>query len=363
MTIPEKESVNVGYTQVMINGTDCNGAAMSFIDDNGLLVIPFSAIGNGNTGEKSVSVKVMIYEFTSLETSKTLCSGPWELEFEVKNEAVAVIELPDTVISAHYEIYPEIIEDLPLKIGESQTVDGITVTVESARVMADSFVLLVKVEGDNIPDNGKVFTYGDGINLTADPMQCAEFKADKMGNGSKGSSQYYRFVGYTNGYDYSEPLNLTLSMSDFMAYEGTGELIAKGDWNISFELMPDRIYEEQPSSGEMPVTITNVELTNTGLKCEFEYEHGGIWDENAGYMVGDKYVLIDGGEDSVYVVVKDGDTGEETKIYSSGCKQDGDVRVDTDPVCHITCHITWPAPINLDEVVEVHIGDTVIIVK
>ena len=84
---------------------------------------------------------------------------------------MAVIELPDTVISAHYEIFPEIIEDLPLKIGKSQTVDGITVTVESARVMADSFVLLVKVEGDNIPDNGKVATDGDGISLTQ--TQCS----------------------------------------------------------------------------------------------------------------------------------------------------------------------------------------------
>ena len=171
-------------------------------------------------------------------------------------------------------------------------------------------------------------------------------------------------MGYTKGYDYSEPLNLTLSMSDFMAHEGTGELIAKGEWSISFALMPDRIYEEQPTSGEMPVTITDIELSDTGLKFEFEYEHGGVWDEKSERVVGMKDIFIGHyGDDKVYVVLRDGDTGEETEIYSSSGSQDGRVREEPDPIQHFTCYFSWPAPINVNEVVEVHIGDAVIPVK
>lgn len=363
LSIPKKKIANMGYCQVLINGEPCNGTSMSYIDDNGILVIPFSAVGNAASDEKSVTVKVVIDEFVTMETRKILCSGPWELEFEVKYEAADVIELSDTVISAYYEIFPEIIEDLPLKIGESQTVGGITVTVESARVMADSFVLLVKVEGDEIPDSGMVATYGNRMSLTADPAQCEDFTADKTDSASKGKIDYYRFVGYTKGYDYSEPLNLTLSMSDFMAYEGGGGIIAKGDWNISFALMPDRIYEELPLSGEMPITITNIELSDTGLKFEFEYEHGGVWNEKTERMVGEKNVFITNyGDDKVYVVLKDRDTGEEYKIYSSSGSQDGRVRNELDPIQHYTCYFSWPAPINIDEVVEVHIGDAVITV-
>lgn len=63
-------------------------------------------------------------------------------------------------------------------------------------------------------------------------------------------------------------------------------------------------------------------------------------------------------ENFVYAVMEDG-----TKVYAEFQSGSGAPREVTEPVARMTCYISWPAPINVDEVVEVYIGDTVVPVK
>ncbi len=218
----ESGNVAVGEVRFLMNGTYCSGTAMSFIDDNGLLVIPFDTIGDIYSGETSVAIKMELQNFTYISTEEVLHSGPWKLEFEVKNESVEIVELPDAGVTA----------------------------------------------------------------------------------------KYLRFV------------------------------------------------DDQPEYGEMPITIRDVELSNYGLKFNYEYEHGGVWDEEKKYSVSEKGIIFMDHERFVYTVMKDG-----TEVYADFCHESGTPREVTDPIQHMTCYISWPAPINVNEVVEVHIGDAVIPVK
>ena len=75
-------------------------------------------------------------------------------------------------------------------------------------------------------------------------------------------------------------------------------------------------------------------------------------------MVGYKVLMPTDQDNHAYAVLEDGSEVKENRGNISGTPTDV-----TDPIRREICTLTWPAPINLDEVVEIHIGDTVIPVK
>ena len=100
---------------------------------------------------------------------------------------------------------------------------------------------------------------------------------------------------------------------------------------------------------EIPVEITNVELTSVGFSCEYEYKY----EEDEMYGV-DVTLMSYYDREYFVAVMEDG-----SRI---GCGEGQHVSW-RDGTAYVESNAHWIVPINLDDVVEIHIGDTVIPVK
>ena len=187
--------------------------------------------------------------------------------------------------------------------------------------------------------------------MAVDYNQCADFRSSVQGFATKDGAFYMMLIGIPNGYKYDEPLNVTLNMSDFMKHELSGELLADGEWNVTVALEMDTAEDTESEERVMPITITNVELSAAGLSFDYEYEHGGYYTDK-GLTNFREPMIYD-----VYAVLEDG-----TEIKIDGGHGRGNM-YGLDPVAYESVYCAWSAPINLDEVVEIHIGDIVIPVK
>ena len=342
------------YFETKVNSTYQGGSRYGYVFDNGSYVMPIS-IGFDDLGDAD-TLDVSIYIKDIIEMGfrrRTVVEGEWNLEFTLNKSEFAKIKLPDTDITVEYMQDNNLLEELPQKIDKSCTENGITVTADSAKVRGGKFKLLVRVDGIEIPDEQRYHVNFDNIRITVDEKQCENFTFSCDTIEVLDGEFYVIFTGIPRGFLYQEPLKVTVEMTDFMAHELTGELIAEGKWEIDLNLRLDTAGDmDDEKIKTMPLTITDLELSDVGFafKAQYEFERYTI---NNGTFIEHKSILMH----EIYAVCEDGTKIECDASHGSSTTEGvGDI-------VYCEWYIEWPAPIDVDEVVEIHIGDTVIPVK
>ena len=246
-----------------------------------------------------------------------------------------------------------LLDHLSQDIGLSRTVDGVTVTVDSAAVGDDVFFLLLRVEGLEF---SKRFAYRfEELELAVQPDPVGRgdlggygFQYQGMdGDGAALMLMDMSFASASGFVADSGPLEVKLTMEDLVQTgANTQKTLAAGRWEFSFSLdrsqiQPPRMIgeaevfvSERGSGARRPVLVTDLELSSTGLRFRYRPE-GDDFDEHP------RAVLTDGTEVGVGggygAVMEDG----ETLSYS----------------------YQWAVPLDLEEVVAIQLGATAIPVQ
>lgn len=245
-----------------------------------------------------------------------------------------------------------VIDHLTQDIGLSQTREGVTVTVDSATVGDDNFFLLLRVEGMEF---SKRHSYGfDEVLMTLEPDP-----AETIGGLGSYGFQFHGIDGdgtvllmmdwaYTAESGFTQdlrPLEVTLRLTDFGQNLQTGgrKLLAEGQWEFTFLLdrsqppevltLPDTevIMTNLKGLEDVSVLLTDMELTNTGLRFCYDYADGMFaWSAE------------------IDAVLK---SGVSVHIGGGGGSPlaDGDI---------LSCSYQWTVPIDLEEVAALRIGST-----
>ena len=176
-----------------------------------------------------------------------------------------------------------IIDHLTQEIGLSQTVDGITVTVDSATVGESSFYLLLRVEGGKF---SRRYSYSFdmlNIELTPEPYRnLPSYGYQFHGLDGDGAALFLLEVDCGSG---TSPLGVKLEPCDFR--EGpfsNDKLLASGPWEFTFTLdrgqpiesidLPDTtIYiPEGDDLEDISVLLTDIRVSSTGLYFRYDAE-------------------------------------------------------------------------------------------
>lgn len=178
-----------------------------------------------------------------------------------------------------------LVERLSQEINQSQTVNGITVTLDSATVGEEVFYLLVRVE-----DSGRVggagYGFGD-FDLQISPDPSAQLHGvggcgwSSQGADQEGRPLYlvkHQYAAQDDASPHAAPLRITLTLTNLCRGTGSGrELLAEGVWR--FQAVLDRTQIPAPihlSDAQAHVTdyfsqevfegtFTNIQVTSTGI--------------------------------------------------------------------------------------------------
>lgn len=252
--------------------------------------------------------------------------------------------------------HAELIDHLSQEIGLSETVEGITVTVDSATTGVDSFFILLRVEGTAF---SKKHAYGfDETLVELERETVGEtvgifggYSVDYLGLDADGTALLLISYDYT-AKDISQeelpPLKVTLSMTDFAQNPRTNKrvMLAEGEWSFTFSLDRNKLdIKELPDTcvmavdrtkrdeyTEVPVVLMNIELSNTGLRFQYDSRSNEL-DIPAFFSV----ILNNGQEIGI--------NGAIGNVLPGG---------------KLEQRCTWRIPVDLDEVVAIKIGETLI---
>ena len=251
-----------------------------------------------------------------------------------------------------------LIDHLSQEIDLAQTVGDVTVIVDSATVGDDSFYLLLRIEG---LDLSKKHSYGFEevlMEVSPDPLQdsggITGYGIQFHGLDGDGAALLLIDFDYALHGGYAEdmrPLEITLSLTNFAqnALTERKKLLAEGEWRFTFEIernKPEVIcfpdvevmaidLTQRDEYTEVPVLLTNIELTNTGIRFQYDCKNGD-WTVDP----------------HIYAILTN---GQEIGIGSgSGIVQDDGSLFSTH---------TWLVPVDLNEVVAVKIGGVVLSVE
>ena len=254
------------------------------------------------------------------------------------------------------------IDRLSQEVGLSQTADGVTVTVDSATVGDKVMHLLLRFENAQWTDEFK-----DAV------MMSMDIEVNSMSY--EGGATTYRelddgtvamFVSvllYEDSIENTDVINVKLSMSDSVEIIDDRIVAGETKWNFAFDLRYDELetivlpdtqvmaisrLEGSDEETTVPVIIKKVELTSLGVSLEYEFEYETAYDREVSFSSIYHYNYF-------VAVLEDG-----SKAVTGGVSITGEW---VDGTASVVSNIRWMVPIDLDEVVEIHIGDTVIPVK
>lgn len=256
-----------------------------------------------------------------------------------------------------------LIDQLSQEIGLSETVAGVTVTVDSATVGEGSFIVLLRVEGLEFSEKHEYGFEEAQIKLapgTAEDMLGLFYTSgyDFWGLDADGSALFLIYCDYSvkdEPQTEKSPYTLTLSMTNFSQNPKTNNsmLLTKGEWHFTFSLDRNKIdirrlpdtqvmgfyYSEDYEEIQVPIVLTNMKLSNTGLTFRFyRYDSQG------------RALRIDNSGLNLCIVVLN--SGQEIGARFGN---------EHHPIGEICYHdYKWKLPVNLDEVVAVKIGEVVI---
>lgn len=244
------------------------------------------------------------------------------------------------------------IDHLSQEIELSQTVGDVTVTVDSATIGYDNFFLLLRLDGLELSDR-----YGYGfeniiMNVEPDPVLesngIGSYGFQYHGRDGDGAAllrmEYSYASGIGNNRD-TRPIDITLKLENFLQNTHTGneKVLAEGKWNFNFSLdrskpidvvqLPDtKVMAMDLGKQELvPVTISNLELTSTGLNFQYDYNKGSLSIE------AQIDVILDNGQ-------------------SVGCSGSNGTPLEDGET--LNCSYQWRIPVNLKAVSCIQIGET-----
>lgn len=253
-----------------------------------------------------------------------------------------------------------LIDHLSQEIGLSHTVDGVTVTVDSAAVGMDNFYLLIRVEGVKLSNRHSYGFRHFDMTVSPDPLEAlggmGSYGLQFHGLDGDGAAILlidYDYVTKKGYVEDSRPLDITLSLDDFSKdpHNDYRKILGEGRWEFSFTLernqMPQQIdlpdqevlvidLQEREQYTQVSVPFTNIVLTNTGIQFAYDFQNGSL------DFDGRVRIHLNNGQ-SIGV---SGGTG--VPLEDSGL---------------LYCSYKWMIPVDLDEVAKVSLGKTVIIVN
>lgn len=245
-----------------------------------------------------------------------------------------------------------LIDHLSQKIGLSETVGDITVTVDSATVGETSFFLLLRIEGQPFSTR---HDYGfDQINVDLEAGEnsagLAGYSLDFVGLDADGAALMlldYDYMVKDSTNEELPPMKVVLTMRDFAQNPRTSQrkVLEEGQWSFSFDLarnelsvkyLPDTEVmadDQTPNDAytQVPVILKNLLLTNTHVSFQYDRQDG-------------LYVPM-----FIEAIMKDG----KRISVSSGTGvvlENGELRQ----------KCTWRIPLDLDEVAAIRINGTLI---
>ena len=218
--------------------------------------------------------------------------------------------------------HTELIDHLSQKIGLSQTVDNITVTIDSATVGDDSFFLLIKTSGIKLSDRYGYSFDKMYIDISPDPwgdnVGMGSFGADFHGIDHNGEGLFLFSHEYTtNGEIITDPpLDITLSLGNISMFKsGNNEIIAEGPWEFNFTINPNILNDiitlpdtevmafdhTADEYTEAPVLITDIEINSTSLHFSYAHQDSTLTVDSHIYAILDngQQIGISGGSGTV----------------------------------------------------------------
>ena len=191
-----------------------------------------------------------------------------------------------------------LIDHLSQEIGVSQSIGDVTMTVDSATVGDDGFYLLFRIEG--MPFTGRK-NYGFNevkIQISPDPTKenggMASFGYNSHGIDGDGSViliMEYDFVTKIGYVEDTRPLEVEIMLRDLVESPQTDweKTLQEGEWTYSFTIdrsnppatlsLPDATVDaidltQRDEYTTVPMLITDLEVTNTGLRFKYDYQKG-----------------------------------------------------------------------------------------
>lgn len=235
-----------------------------------------------------------------------------------------------------------LIEHLTQKIGQSQTVDGVTVTLDSATMGEDFFYLLVRAEG--VKFNRRYGYSFDMINIefTPEPHQnLISYGFNFHGLDGDGAVLLMLEVNCGPG---TSPLGVELELHDLRERSSSNNnLLANGPWEFSFTLdrsqpiesidLPDTtVYmPEWDGLGDVSILLTDIRVSSTGMYFQYNAEQARFHTDFFPEIILKNGAAVHAGS-GAGTPLKDG----ETMQYSW----------------------TWAFPVDLDEADHIRIGKT-----
>lgn len=241
-----------------------------------------------------------------------------------------------------------VIDHLSQEIGLSQTVGGVTVTVDSAAVGSDNVWLLLRVEG--VDFSGQHIYFFGSQELSHEPQPegtddgaavIGGFGLNYLGVDGDGAALMLAEAESSAG----APLDIMLELKDLTRYRPdlTEEtVVAEGTWDFVFSLdgssvpapvsLPDtEVLARNLETGEdVPVRLYGIELSATGLRYRFDTQRGTLDVTRP-----------------IRVVLKNG-LAVDCETSFGGVQEDG-------TTIGYTCQ--WEIPVDPDEVAAVQIGE------
>lgn len=248
-----------------------------------------------------------------------------------------------------------VIDRLSQVIGLSESCGGVTVTVDSAASGDDSFFILLRVSGASFSKNSSYGFEEAELIVSPDPMQdsggIAGYGIEFQGIDGDGAALLLLSYDYTLDEGYVEdtrPLEVKLRLKGFAENVNSDRkrLLADGEWSYEFVVERNRVEViylpdteimvpdiSQDEYIESPVTLTDIELTNTGIRFRYDSRGGTLSAEAAHAWL----VLSDGQE--VFLGSKSGIMQDDGSMYSTG---------------------KWLVPVDLAEVSALRFGDVTV---
>lgn len=253
-----------------------------------------------------------------------------------------------------------LIDHLSQEIGLRETVDGVTVTVDSAMVGEMNIYILLRVEGVEISPKHHYSFEEEQLFLKEAAEQGASgagYSCDHIGMDRDGAAlMLVRYSYSTRGPapETKPPLQITLTLSNFAQdlHANRYQRLAEGEWKFDLLLtrgeidvrkLPDTQvmgvdHSKKEWNKETPILLTNMVLTNTDLSFQYDWRGGDV--------------VMDVRLQQICVVLEN---GQEISAGSGG-----GTGLDSGE-WYVT--YTWWIPVALEEVVAVRIGDVVIPVE
>lgn len=245
-----------------------------------------------------------------------------------------------------------VIEHLSQEIDASQTVGDVTVTVDSATVGDGTFYLLLRVEGLQLSDKYNYAFDEITMEIVPDPLVGGGglggygFQYQGIdGNGAALMLLDYNYASMDGYVEDTRPLEVALTLKNLIRNANTDKekALAEGEWNYTFTLdrtqlpeailLPDTetMVMDHDKWEEVSIVITNIVLTNTGIRFQFDHYEGTL-------VISDR----------LCVVMKNG-----TVVGNNG-----GVGTPLEGSSIMSYSFQWQFPIDLNEVSAIQIGNT-----